>query len=62
MRLTNSLVPAVEELGERSRGSLLLDHDGALLVGRQLAQDPGGHALDVLNLVVEQLHEDRDHG
>ena len=59
---TDALVPAVEELGEGRGGALLLDHGGALLVGGELAQHARGHALDVLDLVVEQLHEDGDDG
>ena len=43
------------QLGEGRGGSLLLDHDGALLVRRQLAQHAGSHALDVLDLVIQQL-------
>ena len=60
--LTNSFVPAVQELSEWRGGSLCLDHAGALLVGGQLAQHSGGHPLDVLDLVVEQLHKDGDDG
>ena len=56
-QLTDSLVPAVEQLGEGRGGSLLLDHDGALLVRRQLAQHAGSHALDVLDLVIQQLQD-----
>ena len=56
-KLTDSLVPGVQELGEGRRGSLALDHLCALLVGRQLAQHARRHALHVLDLVVEQLKE-----
>lgn len=60
--LTYSLIPGVQELCERRGGALALDHARALLVGRQLAEHAGRHALDVLDLVVEQLHEDGDDG
>ena len=53
--LTDTLVPGVKQLGEGSSGALALDHVSALLVSGQLAKDTGGHALDVLNLVVQKL-------
>ena len=52
----------MQELSEWRGGSLSLDHAGALLVSGQLAQHSGGHPLDVLDLVVEQLHKDGDDG
>ena len=57
--LTDSLVPRVEELCEGRSGSLALDHLRALLVGRQLAQHAGSHPLHVLDLVVEELQDER---
>ena len=58
--LTDALVAAVEQLGERRSGALVLDHLGALLLGGELAQHAGSHVLDVLNGRVQQLHEQRD--
>ena len=52
----------MEKFSQRGGCSLLLDHHGALLVGGQLAEHPGGDSLDVLDLVVEQLHKYRDDG
>ena len=60
--LTNSFVSAVQKLSERRGSSLGLNHACTLLVCSQLAQHPSCHALDVLNLVVEQLHKDGDDG
>jgi len=51
----------VQQLSDGGRGSLLLDHLDALLVHRQLAQHAHRDALDVLDLVKQELHEDRDH-
>merc|ERR1719219_2139391 len=56
----HSLVPAVQQLCERSRGSLLLYHSSSLLVSCELTQHPSSNSLDVLYLVVQQLHEDGD--
>ena len=58
--LTDALVAAVKQLGERRSGALVLDHLGALLLGGELAQHAGSHVLDVLNGRVQQLHEQRD--
>ena len=56
-QLTDSLVPGVQQLREGRGGALALDHLGALLVGRQLAQHAGSHPLHVLDLVVEELQD-----
>lgn len=52
---TDSLVAAVQQLCERGGGSLGLDGLSSLFVLSQLAQDAGGHALDVLDGRVQQL-------
>lgn len=60
-RLTDSLVPGVQQLCERGGGSLGLDGLCRLFVLGQLTQDPSGHALDVLDGRVQELGDNKGH-
>ena len=52
---TNSLVARVQKLSERGSSAFLFDHVSTFLVRCQFAENTSSNALDIFNLVVQQL-------
>ena len=55
MELTNTFISRVEQVGERSGGTLLFDQFSALFVCGKLTQNAGSHTLDVLDWRIQKL-------
>ena len=55
LKLTNTLVARMEQFSQGSRCTLLFNHVSPFLVGSKLTEHAGCYALDIFDLVIQQL-------